>query len=319
MPQKNYFPTRRNISTHSDVESLSRQTSLRQRRELLLSLRQAGASYSEIVRAKIGYNSTAQVARDMKVVLERFKYETPEDVLVLDLARLDELQKLLTAAFRTGDLAQAGPIMRVMQFRRETLGITQEQIAERQMSKTQIANNGIMVIQGSSTGDYVAAMAAAAGVSTQEVKTELERISASNRIQDAEIVDSEVTDQGEQFTSAVSRKKKVKLTKSFQKRLLESAARFDDRDTQNDIQPVVDPSTALLSVDLLPADLSTYAVPIKDYDHNVNPHSGISYKAAPRKVTSEESKTLITRNLKGKKNAENNVDQLEKNTISEQI
>ena len=319
MPQRNYFPTRKIVSTHSDVESLSNRTKIRQRRELLLSLRQAGASYSEIVRAKIGYNNTNAVARDMKIVLERFKYETPEDVLVLDLARLDELQKLLTAAFRSGDLGQAGPIMRVMQFRRETLGITQEQIAERQLSKTQIANNGIMVIQGSSTGDYVAAMAAAAGVSAQDVKTELERISASNRVSDipdADIV--ETADHSEQNTT-VSGTRKVKLTKSFQKRLLESAARFDDRDTQNEVLPLVDPSTALLSVDMVPADPPTYDVPIKDYDHNVSPHSGISYKAAPKKVTSEESKNLIRRNLKVKNNAPKNVDQLEKNTISEQI
>lgn len=185
----NHLP--RYLRKKSAQTAAARQSRL-ERRQLALSLRMAGASYAEIVKANIGYNSTSHVSQDMRKVLTEFTYETPEDVLVLDLARIDEIQKILTAALRTGDLSQAGPIMRCMQFRRETLGITPEVIGERRQNAQQVTNNGIMVVQGT-TGDYIAAMAAASGADPREVRKELEQVSNSNK--DREVIDAEIVEE----------------------------------------------------------------------------------------------------------------------------
>lgn len=200
-----------------------------ERRQRMLSMRQAGASYSEIVRAGIGYSNVGQVSKDMKIVLQQFQYETPEDVLVLDLARLDEMQRILTVDMRAGDPKGTIPILlRVMQFRRETLGVTAENIAERQQSKTQVNNSGIMVVQGT-TGDYVAAMAAAVGADPSLVRRELEAAgnssgknsgnsSGSNSGNDAAIADAEIVE-GDSASSSAHASGKVSRTtgKSSQK------------------------------------------------------------------------------------------------------
>lgn len=284
---RRYVPVKNRKNRQSSL--VVRQAAIAKRRELLLSLRQAGASYSEIVRANIGYKSTAHVSKDMKYVLAQFQYETPEDVLVLDLARLDEMQKIATAAMRSGDKQIMGTIMQIMRFRRETLGITQEQIAERQLNKTNVQNNGIMVIQGQSTGDYVAAMAAAAGVDTSAIQKELETISHSNKIIDAEIVDD-----GKPKTRKIKVRKKT--LDSFQDRLLQSAKVFDEEMRKDSVIPPIDPETPLLNIDM-PNDSISYAVPIKDYDHNVDMVSGIPYRKPPQKMTKEQSQKVIKRKL----------------------
>lgn len=299
MPKK-YVPVNRRLSRNST--NTARKAAIAKRRELLLSLRQAGASYAEIVRANIGYNTVSAVSVDMKKILTQFTYETPEDVLVLDLARLDELQKLLTAAFRNGDLTQAGPIMRVMQFRRETLGITQEQIAERQMSKNQIQNNGIMVIQGSSTRDYIEAMAQAAGASPQELQRELESVSESNRIIDAEIVDDVVRDD----------------SKTFESRLMKSAALNDIRDEKSSVIPAIDDSESLLNIDIVD-EVNVIDFPIKPYDNNVQLTSGIPYRKAPQKLNDEQSEKVVKVRLRKVKNANSKTDRVYHKTVTEEI
>lgn len=290
---KKYIPVSQR--KNRQVSILAKQKAIAERRQLLLSLRQAGASYSEIVRAGIGYKSVGHVADDMKKVLAKFQYETPEDVLVLDLARLDEMQKLATAAMRSGDKAIMGTIMQIMRFRRETLGITSEQIADRALSKTQVQNNGIMVIQGTSTGDYVAAMAQAVGANPDEVKKELSRIAKSNEIVDAEFSENDPKDL------------------PFERRMLKSAEINDARNHNAEVLPVIDLESPLLNVDM------PLEIPIKQYDANVEMTSGIAYQIPPRKPTKDESRKVVRIKLKKSKNANLEIDHLERETIQKEI
>jgi hypothetical protein len=333
MGSKRYVPVSKRISR--SASNAAKANGIAQRREQLLLLRQAGATYAEIVRAGIGYKSVGHVADDMKKVLAQFNYETPEDVLVLDLARLDEMQKLLTLDMRSakGSAKVIVPtILQVMKFRRETLGITAEQITERQLNKTQVQNNGIMVIQGSSTRDYIAAMAQAAGVDPNAATAELERVSASNRIDDAVLVDDPAdealaqnrSDRSEDHDKTTKTKQKLKIrvskdtSDSFQKRLLESIDRNEEIESAESAIPMVDINDALLNIDIVD-DEKTYVVPIKDYDNNVNLTSGVSYKQPPRKLTSDQSKKIIIRKLKGIKNSNLINDELKTKTIQELI
>lgn len=321
------------------------QVELKRRRETALALRTAGASYSEIVRANIGYNSTAHVSMDMKKILANFQYETPEDVLVLDLARIDEIQKILTAALRTGDLGQAGPIMRCMQFRRETLGITPEVITERRQNAQTIQNNGILVVQGT-TGDYISAMAAAAGANPQEVKRELESVSESNK---PEIIDAEVIpdtpasqagkrririkkaksqtanlshdhEQGGPGTSETDGMPSESPTKAFLDRVGKLADRMERRDSRMEVIPPVDSGSPLLAEDI-PSGMVpegpgvVLTIPIKPYDHNVKVTSGVSYKKPPRKMTEEENRKVVIRKLR----KESEKDSVERNTQVKKI
>jgi hypothetical protein len=150
------------------------------RRRKALDLRTAGASYQQIVDANIGYRDVGHVSHDMGKILAEFQYETPEDVLVLDLARLDEMQRIVTFELRKGDMSCANTLLRIMQFRRDTLGMTPQVIEERRKTaQVGIHNNGIMVVQGTSQ-DYIEAMMKAAGVPENERRKEIERIASSN-------------------------------------------------------------------------------------------------------------------------------------------
>jgi hypothetical protein len=139
------------------------------------------------VKSNIGYNNIPSVSLDIKKVLSKFQYETPEDILVLDLARIDEMQKLATMELRRGNVSMIPTNVMLMKFRRETLGMTSETIQERAREARSssvtngIHNSGIMVIQGTTTGDYVRAMAQAAGIPESEVQRELESVSESNK------------------------------------------------------------------------------------------------------------------------------------------
>lgn len=150
------------------------------RMQRALELRMAGASYAQIVKANIGYTSLSQVSYDVNKILNTVKLETPEDLIMLDLARLDDLQQVLTLHFHKGNVTLSSSIMQVMKFRHELLGIDQESIRQRNMERTQVTNNGIMVVQGS-TRDYLAAMMEASGLDERERERELQRLEAQER------------------------------------------------------------------------------------------------------------------------------------------
>jgi hypothetical protein len=169
------------------------------KRKKAFELRMAGATLQDIVNAGIGYNSTAHVSIDLRKARSTFYQEDIESLLIMDLARIDEMQKYCTAALRMGDTGQVRNIMALMQFRRETMGITPEAIQERKTSASSITNNGIMVVQGS-TRDYLAGVMEAAGASPDEIEQEFKELepavtsgkSGSHRIIQGKVIQGEV-------------------------------------------------------------------------------------------------------------------------------
>jgi hypothetical protein len=286
----------------------SKQVELHERRQVALSLRTAGASYQDIVNAKIGYRDVGHVSKDIRHILQNFVYETPEDVLVLDLARLDEMQKVLTAAFRTGDYGQAGIILRIMQFRRETLGITPDVIANRRNDSQALVNNGIMVVQGTAS-DFLDGMMQAAGASEKERSRELEKVAKSNT---QEVIDAEVVEVHENIPPFVEN------FSSF-------AEKQEIKDTARETLPQLDLTETLTAADTLSEPplrpgKRRLRIPAKLDDANVQPTSGISYRRAPQKLDEEKSKQLVRRRLvrsQRKSDVEDLVDELDSETTEE--
>lgn len=155
--------------------SLADQKRLKERREKALNLRIAGATLQDIVNAGIGYNNMPSVSQDLEKALGNFYAEDIEQLLILDLARLDEMQKYCTAAMRMGDTSQVRNLMAIMQFRRETIGVTPESIQDRRINSAQVVNNGIMVVQGTQR-EYLATMMEAAGAEPDEIARELKEL-----------------------------------------------------------------------------------------------------------------------------------------------
>lgn len=318
-PEKKKYEVTRAKRLRTDPDVVRRREARRKRIQEAYQLRVAGASYQDIVNAGIGYNNVQAVGNDIRKALQDFVYETPEDVLVLDLGRLDAMQRKLSMAFFTGDLAQAGMILRVMQFRRETLGITPEVIAQRSTESKALVNNGIMVVQGSAE-DYLKSMMQAAGATPEQQQQELERVAASNRAPgriapteaETEILDAEVVEEPVQETARKKLRKPRKLKKSVEHTPVEKILQLDDElDTeelerrlieveQND-SPLEKLPSLQLSDPLLSIDFPDEKVPrkkrlrikVKVDDPNISSSPGIPYKSPPRKPTREETENVL--------------------------
>lgn len=136
-----------------------------ERRAQALELRKAGATYQEIANA-LGYANPSGAEKAVKRAIDLLGMEAAKDVVLMDLARLDEFQKRCTAELRNkGDLSQIDRIMRIMQMRHNLLGVTSDSYrdAVAKQAGTSITNNGVMVIQGSEV-DFVKGMMRTVGV-----------------------------------------------------------------------------------------------------------------------------------------------------------
>lgn len=134
----------------------------RERQAQALELKKAGATYEEIAKA-LGYTHRSSARAAVKAAIDRIGLEPAKDVVVMDLMRLDEMQKRLTAAMRAGDLAAIPMLMNVMRERRSLVGWTPDSWAEEQRKGAGVTNNGVMVINGGSE-DFVKGMMEAVGV-----------------------------------------------------------------------------------------------------------------------------------------------------------
>lgn len=299
----------------------AKQVALHERRQIAMSLRTAGASYQEIVNANIGYNSTAAVSQDIRKILHSFQYETPEDVLVLDLARLDEMQKIATAHMRSTDWATSmSMLLRIMQFRRETLGITPEVISQRRNESQNLVNNGIMVVQGTAS-DFLDGMMQAAGATEKERKLELEKVAKSNG---ENVIDAEVI---EEASMEGVGEKAIPFVEKFS----QFAENREAADSRSEELASLGLTETLVTADILaepPAVASTgqqkpkrkLRIPAKVDDSNVNLTSGISYRRAPQKLDDENAKKVVRRRLvrsQRKEDVEDMVDELESETTEE--
>ena len=278
----------RRVTPRKTAETL-RQQEIHERRVKAMSLKVAGASNVEIARANIGYSSGQLVGQDMKNILATWDYHAPEEMVTLDLARLDELQKIYTHAVRTGNLQWGSMILRIMQFRRETLGYTPETIAELRRDKNQIQNNGIMVVQGTGTAsDYLIGMMQAAGATEKEARAELEKVSDSNKPSSEPIEVLEVVKPKRKS----KRFKVVRKSKGDGESLAERLEDFDRTMTHSEASTQTKPLATdeqLLDIDVpAPGRDKTIQIPIKPDIANVELHTGIAYKVPPRPLSESE-------------------------------
>lgn len=145
-------------------KTLARLVAARERQDKALNLRKAGATYPDIAKS-LGYKSASGAKAAVESAIDRLGLEAAKDVVTLDLARLDEMQMRLMAAFRNNDFRVTGQILQIMQMRQNLLGITTDTYREEQAKSANVSvtNNALMVVNGSES-DYVRAMMSAVGM-----------------------------------------------------------------------------------------------------------------------------------------------------------
>jgi len=156
------------------------------RRKQALELRKAGATYDEIAKA-VGYSGPGAAYKAVATAITKIQVEPVLELLMIDIARLDDMQKRCTAEMRKGDLSQVDRIVRLMEKRWVLMGVTPEvvrELANKKLGvslpeKTGITNNGVMLVQNDST-DFVRTIMLSLGVDPESpaAQRELQRIEA---------------------------------------------------------------------------------------------------------------------------------------------
>lgn len=137
----------------------------RERQAQALELRKAGMTFQEIADA-LKFKSAAGAGNAVRSAIDRLGLEAAKDVVIMDLARLDEYMKRCTAQLRThNDLSQIDRLLRIMDKKHQILGITTETFREEQAraSNVSVTNNAVMVVQGSESS-FVREMMKAVGM-----------------------------------------------------------------------------------------------------------------------------------------------------------
>lgn len=298
---------KKGVPTPSEVE-------LFERRQAAMSLMIAGASYADIVKANIGYSSVSHVSHDKEKILQTFDFHAPEDIITMDLARLNQMQMYLTAAMKAGELGMAIPnMLRVMQFRYDILGLSKEAIAEQRTNKANIQNNGIMVVQGSSetANDYLVGLMTAAGATRDEARKELETATAANLTAPQRVSGSQDQTAAERpaerlsGVSARTSKKPLKKIRVVRKSkvaddLVEGIARVGKEMERKERAKEVKPLPADVPVPREVLEGVILEKPIHRPAHNVYLGTGIPYQTPPRPLSQEEHARDIEKRNKGK-------------------
>lgn len=158
-----------------------------------MELRKAGATYQEIADA-LGYKQPAGAKKAVDAVMKRTVFDLAEDIVTLDLQRLDEFQKRCMHQLRTkGDLSQIDRLMRIMERRYMLAGVAPETVKKIQeaygLDGAVINNAGVMVVQvgHNSEQEFVKKMMLASGVDleSQEAKHYLERVDLPKELEAA--------------------------------------------------------------------------------------------------------------------------------------
>lgn len=170
-----------------------------ERRNQALALRRTGATYQQIADA-VGYSHASGAQQAVMRAIHDTPIDAAEDVIRLELETLNEIQARLMLAFRQGDIAQADRILRVMQARAAYLGLSPEDIGRtlqrNDNTNAAINNNGVIVINGGSSEDYIKHLQAACLAAGEEVGQATERMVAIDAPRDplynSEVIDGEI-------------------------------------------------------------------------------------------------------------------------------
>ena len=96
--------------------------SARERAIRALELRRAGLNYDQIAE-QLGYSQAAGVYNVVKRELERARIETADDVLNLELSRLDRMEAALWPAAARGEVAAIDRLLKIAERRAKYLGL----------------------------------------------------------------------------------------------------------------------------------------------------------------------------------------------------
>jgi hypothetical protein len=114
-------------------------------------LRKAGASYEDIAE-KLRYANAASAEGAIRARLKSmYKPDDVEDVVTMELARLDALQLVAWRRAKEGDLSAIDRILKIMERRSQYLGLDQQKA---HVDPSTINNNVIFI--GGSEEEYVA-------------------------------------------------------------------------------------------------------------------------------------------------------------------
>lgn len=93
-----------------------------ERRAKAISLRKAGATFEQIAQ-QVGYSDKSAAYNAVQVALQHLEREPAEELLTLELARLDDMQLALASRVRGGDEKAIMAALAVMDRRARYLGL----------------------------------------------------------------------------------------------------------------------------------------------------------------------------------------------------
>lgn len=105
-----------------DKTTTAQKLSAQQRRAKALQLRLAGASYRRIAEEGV-YSNSGTACREVKKALAEVTEESAQDVLRMELERLDTAQMAIWAAVRSGDVFAIDRMLKIMDMRARFLGL----------------------------------------------------------------------------------------------------------------------------------------------------------------------------------------------------
>lgn len=134
------------------------------RAQMAFELRKTGASY-ELIAEKLGYANAKSAESSIRRVLNsRYDADDVEQVVKMELERLDALQLIAWRRAKEGDLSALDRILKIMERRAKYLGLD----VKEQVSEGNVTNNTAIFIGGSEE-EYVAQLKAAREQATNKM------------------------------------------------------------------------------------------------------------------------------------------------------
>jgi hypothetical protein len=130
------------------------------RRRQALNLRAAGADFRSIANALS--ISVAQAFNDVQSEMHEVTREAAEEVLALDLQRLDQLQASVWAAARAGDIAAVNTATKIIELRQRLFGNLRSAGVTVNTTVPPLPEGAVLVIGGSKS-EYIAGLRQARG------------------------------------------------------------------------------------------------------------------------------------------------------------
>lgn len=160
-----------------------------------LELRKAGATYRQIA-AELGYSQGRSAQKAVETALEELRREPAEQLLELELQRLDRMQVGLWSHAVAGDLAAVQLVLRIMERRARYCGLdapTKQNVSIDQRKHVDVSG-AVMVVQvQGDKPEYIAGLRAMRGeqapAALEGTSTVVSRLDVSHDDQDDDLDD----------------------------------------------------------------------------------------------------------------------------------